>query len=745
MRSSIQHAHVALQRHPALTEVRTPVEIKGGVEIAATISVSLPSRFRADGKTPNGIRATEPCWFVFSDGWPFAAPKVWLREGFPLNLPHINPHQMGERVNPCLFEGSSDELLQHLGLDGIVDQLSEWLTKAAAAQLINLEQGWEPTRRDSISSVIVFSAEEAIEKTPLDGSFLVTQGLYFAHASGLLAFAHDGLAATPPVFSIDNRESGVDYAAGKLPIVFARGVDDIGRPKEVSFYAPENVNDLRSLLNKAELVGASSENLSKLLKAFAQEQLLQNEWKEGVTAIVVLLVHRPANLIGAPGRNVEMLPYVVRFSGAFHDLISEACPAYHSHRVSPELLSMASGRVKTSQKVKIVMLGCGSLGSKIALHLGRSGIGNIAFVDNEAMYPHNGARHALIPPRTSFSYPSKAIMMERALNELGHTDCMAYEINAKVPLLDCSRGDDVFGQDEAVIIDTTASLSVAAVSVISPSLSNAKAARRLLQAGMYAQGKVTYLLSEGVNRGVMACDLTAHLFEMCRHSSLLRRSLEGNGPSLTSIFVGDNCRSLTMPMADSKVSRAAALISSQIESWLADGLPESGQLCIGIEDDAGVGMTWIREQLAPTMELIPANTDAQNWKVRVLSSVVKSIDEAARHWDGSETGGALIGHISESTRTIIVAGLIDAPTDSVRAPTTFTLGVIGLSSALKAAYDQSIGYLHYIGTWHSHPMGGRHSGIDQATLGSIAQDFQGIPAVSLVWRPEGFAVEVVQF
>lgn len=744
MTSSIQDAYLVLQRHPALTEVRAPVEIEGGVQIAATISVSLPSRYRAAGVTPNDIHGTEPCWFEFSDQWPFAAPTVWLREDFPLNLPHINPHQMGKRVNPCLFEGSPDELLQHLGLDGIVDQLSEWLTKAAAEQLINLEQGWEPTRRDSISSVIVFSAEEAIEKTPLDGSFLVTQGVYFAHESGLLTFACDGLKATPLVFTIDKLESDVNYSTGKLPILFARCVDDADTPRVVPFYSPEDVCDLSSLLNKAATLGAKSESLDKVLTGYAKELFLNEELKEGITVIVVLLVHRPANLIGSPGRNIEMLPYVVRFWGPFFNLTSKAYPAYHSHSVSPELLSIASGRVKSSPKVKIVMLGCGSLGSKIALHMGRSGIGNITFVDNETMSPHNGARHALIPPRTSFSYPSKAIMMERALNELGHTDCMAYEINAKVPLLDCSRGDDVFGQDETVIIDTTASLTVAAVSSISPSLSDSKVVRHLLQAGMYAQGKVAYLLSEAVNRGVMVCDLTAHLFEMCRHSSLLRRNLEGNGPSLTSIFVGDNCRSLTMPMADSKVSRAAALISSQIESWLADGLPESGQLCIGIEDDTGVGMTWIREQLAPTMELIPANLDAQNWKVRVLSSVVESIDKAAKHWGKSETGGALIGHISESTRTIIVAGLVDAPTDSVRTPTIFTLGVSGLSSALRAAYDQSLGHLHYIGTWHSHPMGGRHSGIDHTTLESIAQDFQGIPAISLVWRPEGFAVEVAQ-
>jgi hypothetical protein len=743
MNPAIHDAHLVLKRYPALTNVSALAQGIGEVEIAATIAVSLPSRVRATGVAPNGIRATEPCWFVFPEAWPLAAPTVWLREDFPLNLPHINPHRVGERVNPCLFEGSSDELLQSLGLEGIVDQLSDWLTKAASGQLIDLEQGWEPTRRDSLTSSVIFSAEEAVIRTPIDGTLLITQGVYFSNSNELLASAVEGLPETAPRFTFEHPEtSDSKYYAGNLPIVFARCVDGVGNPRVVSSYSPEEVHDFSSLLEKARDLGARSDALERFLTGYAQEFFLKHELNEGISIIVVLLIHRPTDLIGAPGRDIEVLPYVVRFRGKFANLTNEVYPAYHSHSVSPDLLSMTSGRLKTSSKMKIVMLGCGSLGSKIALHLGRSGIGNIAFVDNETMSPHNGARHALIPPRTTFSYSGKAAMMERALNELGHTDCVDHLVDAKELLLDRGSADDVFGTDKAVIIDTTASLVVAAASIISPALSYENSPRRLLQAGMYAQGKVAYLFSEGAGRNVMVCDIQARLFEMCRHFSALRKNLLGEGSDLTSIFVGDNCRSLTMPMADSIVSRAAALISGQIESWLAGGLPGTGQLCVGVEDDTGVGMTWLKEQLGPTLELIPANEGSQNWKVRVLSSVAKSIDEASRSWGASETGGALLGHISSSTRTIIVAGLVDAPSDSVRTPSTFTLGVKGLTAALQEANEKSLGHLHYVGTWHSHPKGGGHSGIDHATLGVIAQEFQGVPAISLVWRPEGFIVAV---
>lgn len=628
-------------------------------------------------------------------------------------------------------------------MEGIVDQLSDWLTKAASGQLIDLEQGWEPTRRDSLTSGVIFSAEEAVVRTPIDGSLLVTQGVYFSNSNELLATAVEGLPELAPRFTLENPETeDSEYYAGKLPIVFARCVDDEGKPRVVTSYSPEEVHDFNSLLDKSRDLGAKSDALEKFLTGYAKEFFLNFELDKGISIIVVLLVQRPAHLIGAPERNIEVLPYVVRFRGTFANLINEVSPAYHSHSVSPDLLSMTSGRLKTPSKMKIVMLGCGSLGSKIALHLGRSGIGNIVFIDKETMSPHNGARHALIPPRKAFLYPGKAAMMERALNELGHTDCVNHLVDAKELLLDRGRADDVFGLDEAVIVDTTASLAVAAASIISPALSYENSPRRLLQTGMYAQGKVAYLFSEGAGRNVMVCDIQALLFEMCRHSSVLRKSLQGEGTDLTRIFVGDNCRSLTMPMADSKVSRAAALISGQVESWLAGGLPGTGQLCVGVEDDTGVGMTWLREQLGPTLELIPVNEEGKNWKVRVLSSVAESIDEASRSWGPSETGGAVLGHVSTTTRTIIVAGLVDAPSDSVRTSSTFTLGVKGLAATLQEANEQALGHLQYVGTWHSHPMGGGHSSIDQATLGTIAQEFQGAPAISLVWRPEGFIVAV---
>lgn len=746
---AVRDAVVLLQRHPALSSVGQPMLDNGGFEIEATIEVSLPSRFRVDGVTPNGIRAIEPCWLTFPVDWPMRAPEVWLREDFPLNLPHINPHKVGQRVNPCLFEGSLDEVLHRFGLERIVDQLSEWLSKAASGQLIDMQQGWEPTRRDSSPSTVVFSAEDAIARVPLDGALLLTRGSYFAYDGTLLAYAAEDMQAVEPAFSQQHYlRRSFKWAGGDLPFLFARCVDDSGAPRVVSEYLPETVEDLPSLLERAASLGARSEQIQSALNRYVFQMTLQRpadaDWSSGVFAVVVLLVHRPASLVGSPGRQVEVLPYVVRFilnEQKPLEPVSHAHPAFHSHRVSPALLSLASGLPAEQKRLKLLMLGCGSLGSKVALHLGRAGVGNMTFIDNEVMSPHNGARHALIPRRQMAFNPYKATLMEQALGELGHDDCESYQIDAADLLLNEEMADQLLGQDEAVIIDTTASLLVASAATVSVPLTKVPS-RRLVQTGMYAQGKAVYLFAEGAQRSVTAEDLRARLFENCRHDAALRARISGETSDPTRIFVGDNCRSLTMPMTDSKVSRAAAMVGSQLERWLTQEMPVLGQLCFGLEDASGVGMNWTSEELQPSVVLSPAHEDG--WTVRVLASVAQAIDVDAKQWGRLETGGALIGHVSHTTRTIIVAGLIDAPSDSKRSESRFILGTTGLVSALRSAHDNSLGHLHFVGTWHSHPMGGKHSSLDRDTLSRIAKDFEGCPAVSLVWTPQGLVVVVEQ-
>lgn len=362
----------------------------------------------------------------------------------------------------------------------------------------------------------------------------------------------------------------------------------------------------------------------------------------------------------------------------------------------------------------------------------------MTFVDNESMSPHNTARHALIEQVSVLAPPRKAALMKTAFESLSHTQSRAFDNDAVALLVDPALFAASVPQDAVLIVDTTASLQVLAAETQSAALKQSPA--RLTRITMYGQGRCVVVLLEGRGRAGRVDDLTAYLFECCRFLPELRMSIAGDTTEPTRIFVGDNCRSLTMPMSDAVVSRSASLAGLQLERWLTDGLPSDAVLCAGIADAEDLGMEWIRVGLDPTTVLDVADDDG--WSIRILSPVAQAIHADAIRWGSLETGGALVGRISFESRTITIAGLVDAPPDSVREAARFVLGTEGLVQDLRAANKFSLGYLTFIGTWHSHPNGGVHSGVDRKTLRGIAEDAGGLPAVSLVWTPTGLTCAV---
>ena len=105
------------------------------------VNTHLPQDFEAKGVSNHGVMAIEPVRSVFSDRYPFVAPRVVLRDDFPRSFPHIYPSS--DVVSPCIYEGSLTELLQQSGLERIIFQLASWLRKAVADDLMDLSQGWE--------------------------------------------------------------------------------------------------------------------------------------------------------------------------------------------------------------------------------------------------------------------------------------------------------------------------------------------------------------------------------------------------------------------------------------------------------------------------------------------------------------------------------------------------------------------------------------------------------------------------
>jgi hypothetical protein len=736
-----------LHQHAAIRKVGSPESLgEEQYRITVDMEVELPSRAKASGVSSSGVRQVEPVTLDFGPGWPFVSPKIGLRADFPLNLPHINPHTPGELVRPCVFQGAISELLHRQGLDGILDQISDWLSKAAGNNLIDLQQGWEPTRRDDAAGTMVFSASQLISLLPVGGNLILLPTVY-----GIIDRYHFvNVSSTPePRFTLEFLQKSETVRSSRLTYgntytFVAVAPHQEGAPQEFDQYEPETVKTLRDLLDKAGRLGIDSAALLKSLESFHQFSQQKGKvygWSEGFQAGIILAVHRPAALIGSPGQKIELLPYLLTFRATTRGTLLDRAVVTgcrHENSLSPELLARTSGLETVDITQPITLIGCGSLGSKIGLHLGRAGFGQLTFVDDDWFSTHNSARHALLPPKAKIS-PNKAAMMQSAFNRLGHTGTQASNRDAAVAMLQEEGAKQILPQERSLIIDASASLKVLEASCHSPALSSPS--RRLVRVALYGQGNSCVMMLEGINRTARVDDLQAYLFSECRRNPELRQQIAGTDTAEpVRFFVGQNCSSVTTLMSDSRISRAAAMATLQLEAWFQSGFPPGGSLCLGLSDAEGVGMTWQLKELNETTMLDVA--DHGGWEVRLLKPVIDAINADVENWGELETGGALLGHISQARRCLIVTDIVPAPPDSRRSRSEFVLGKDGLEDALRTAHADSLAHLHFIGTWHSHPMGGRHSRTDFKTLDKIAESAGGLPALSLIWTPGGFECAV---
>lgn len=707
------------------------------------VEVSLPSRAEND-VSATGVRRLETVYLVFPPNFPLKAPTPRLRTDFPSNFAHINPHQRGNLVPPCIFEGDLTELMHRFGIEKIVDQLVDWLKKAAADQLLDLNQGWEPTRRGSPDTSIEFDADSLAQSLPQDGSVLALPSKMFqVGATRHLALGQPGGGAGN--FTLQRVQTTQAWS-GTTPVFVACAPRADGQPRIYGDYAADTVVDVPTLLERADTLGISADALRVSIESAIFRSMMVAPgagnwpWPGDFCVGVVLAAHRPVHLI-ASHRTVEFVPYLVRIARQAHrpelrDATVES--AYQIHQINPRLLAATSGYADADIQQMVTIVGCGSVGSKLALHMGRAGFGAQTLVDNESVSPHNMARHALLDP-TGWN---KAEQTRKALAALGHQSVRAVARDI-VPMLVAPGGEemsDVVHPGTTLLVDTTASLQVAAAISRSPHLGGQI---RVARAFLIGGGRVAALLLEAPQRAVRVDDLYANLYAQCRENAQLRAAIGGEGGEPTEVFVGDNCRSLTLSMPDSLLSRGSAGIATQVQQWLVSDFPHQAQLLVGVGQDDDLGMEWHSYALAATQVL--AATGDGGWAVRVSGTVAAAITTDSQHWTPRETGGALLGHVDVLSRTIYIADWVPAPEDSERYPEKFVLGTRGLKAALRQAHGDSVGYLHYVGTWHSHPMGGQHSQIDFDTLQRLASFAPGLPVVSLVWTPKGLLCEVGRF
>ena len=733
--------------HPNIAEVSTvrrDAETDAW-EIDAALRLGLPNAWIADGESPNGVRAVETVTVRFPAEFPLRAPVVRLRQEFDRSLAHVLPGGPATRPRPCLFDGDVSELLQQQGMAAILNQLVQWLERAALGQLIDPAQGWEPVRRDELADFIVVDAGRLRTLVSRKAGYAVFGFDY------VLLTDPDGVPALHGEIRIDRialspKTAGALFAtpakAGD-PIRFGRSVAIVawpGRIPRASRSSPigislKTVTDVGGLMARATEYGCA-EPLGSALHWLAT-CLAGYQIDSTAPLVVILCARRPFHMIGSDS-SIELSFYVVEVTPP--KLLSAGDetpvrPSGHRQAITTGLLRRMSGDDGAQESARWVQLGCGSLGSKIALHLARAGRAPSILIDRSYLSPHNAARHALVPVPGGMQIPwigSKAAALAKAIEGLGqHAEAVTADVAATTH--NQANAPKIFPKRGWAIVNATASL---AAREALGSIPEGIEIPRVIETILFAAGNLGVVTVEGPRRNPSSLDLMAETYALTREEETLRALMFAEGAGVTRQSIGEGCGSATMALSDARVSMLAAPMAEIISGMQHGSLPDrGGRILIGVVEKDGISLTWSDHEVTPAVT-VPV-LGPGGWRVRLSARAATKIDDDVKRWSRVETGGYLVGRMSEPARTFYVTDLLPAPEDSERSAGEFRLGTQGARQAISD-YAKSCGYsLFCLGTWHSHLMPSGPSVTDLTTATTVALA-RLAPSVLLIHTPAGF-------
>lgn len=607
-----------------------------------------------------------------------------------------------------------------------LDRLAKWLDDAAHDNLRSNDEYWEPMRRDGWSQFLLAHIADLRSRVGAKAHHDFLWAWIRARKVALSLTVVDTDASVKPEAVIETHKTNPEV----IPAVLAWSANSNTYPE----LRPDHHVTLSTLAAIASDFGCGTfpSAVQKLGESAGRAGLKELEF------IAILAVRRPQMMQGSePPSDIELLPYRVtgRLTklavgrGHVLDADSIAEPMPLCDLPSPGMAARISGAVYPGGR-RVVLLGSGSLGSKVALHLGKGGVADLTVIDHDMVLPHNLFRMGVMfnPFASGFS---KADVVAYDLRCLGvKAEAREYDIRDALTVVESLK----LPSDAVLAIDTTASPNVH--DALCHHVKGVEPAR-LAQAAFLAGGRLGYFRVEGEGRAPDLEDLETATW---RHW-MLHPPEVGESRGLPPVDVGQGCTSATMVMSDMAASLLAAGMARQTSDLLVGDLRAVGRLSTAVVGADGASVQWTHFDQAPSI-IVFCNDD---WSVRLLPQLHDEITAQARLAGDDETGGYLLARVNWVLRRITLAAQFPAPPgDSTFSPTLFVLGTEGAREGMDDLVKRSMNGLIPIGTWHSHPRGGGASRTDLKTLRDIAKDLIRLPALGLIWRPDGYSTMVME-
>lgn len=704
------------------------------IAIPLNVYVDLPTRGPVDDVD---IREQEPIFMLLHrQNYPYKAPFIYSnRRDFPKGqLPHLNPRHSRSPPSFCLHRGCLDDWFAEHTIVDLVMRVQNWLRDAAGDRLIRREDGFEHTRLDEVMGYTIYD--------PL----CIRNHIYLNNENAGFSFLFYKLLRNRDKNPLINNDN---YAI-QLVLIFPGEIDSeiLKLSREINEFHTEDNKLERRLVGilvwpaRGYVHNRYFAEFPKTLKEFL-------EWSEGFSlpltnalktylsndlqilggVPVTLVIPRPQNLIGTESQ-LELLNFVI-IAGGDHwpkdgewDLNADVRCIGHRTPLTLQRAREISSHPSNLDFGRLLFIGCGVIGSKLILHLARSGQGNMTLVDYDELSPHNLVRHGLLHDSLGMN---KAEAIKDAIDGIFYADDTKNIHVIKESALNLFLGEtkDILNQHNWLIDTTASSMTLNLLSKI-----DLPETLSCCRCEIADKGRLGFLSVEGFNRNPRLDDLQALVFDMAIENPAISHWLQSNkeqresiGSRFEEINIGISCSSETMRLSDEMASLHAASFAIGYRKVAKERTNNnSGWIQLSLHNEVGSVTTVVKQFDVLPMTVVRAQNNP-NWQIRLSYKSKTKLRKLFTQASPNETGGLLIGMVNHNRRIIYITRVLPAPPDSKSYPYAFTRGIRDIPDYIYKIEALTGDMLGYVGEWHTHPAGGPDlSGQDMEAVKKIKEN-----------------------
>ena len=640
------------------------------------------------------IRKTEPIAVVFSDD-DQSYSVLALRPDFP-DTDHQNIIPEGIPCSLCIDERPFQEARLTWTPAEMLQRISTWFTKTAHGELHNENQPIDPLFIGSdIQIVIPRNISDKGEDKPTEFFGFFNEG-----GSDRVVIMKK-LEDVGEKFSSQGRIAAVSYTVKpekmqrlRCAPTTLKGLADMLEERGINLFADlknrfeswagtsdQNDKQLSSMLSIIVTMPVTSPDGSPRSGTYVNAYITE----KSIGKIGVALGFFQPNISGINGANkgyVKAFPPQEPDQQALDNIRLDMCHVHLAY--DREWASLLAGKSEPDDQ-SIVFVGAGAIGSLVAENLGREGHNITHVIDQDFLLPHNLVRHTLSNDDIGRWKAQAVAYRLMTLTEDGKPVPIVTDICSPEPDKENELKDALTKAD--VIIDTSASISAAR------HLSDLNSSARRMSAFFNPTGTAAVLLAESNNRKVNLRDIEALYYKTLIETPELETHLTETGDRFA--YTGA-CRALTNGIPQGR----AAILSGLVSTGIAKAMTE---------DESAIKIWTLTEEGGVTLVSAAINSldrhEIGDWSVIVDEETKHSILSMRQEKVPNETGGALLGVIDTSAKTIHLIKAMHAPADSQESETNFERGIQGLSAAVSGIMLKTMDNVRYVGEWHSHPPG----------------------------------------